>query len=268
MTGLRTRPTVADIRALKGQRCLSMLYVDSVEEARAADAAGIDLLSIAEANWTPQMRQAAGGCFVQLGLQYGDHVTSEDYLRAALRGIGIGADSVYCAASLETVRRLTAEHIPVVGHVGLIPPLVTWTGGFKAVGKTAQSAMGIWQAVRALEDAGAFGAEIEVVPARVSAEICKRTSLMMMGMGAGSGADAQYLFAEDVLGYTRGHQPRHAKVYRDFAAEYARLQTERTAAFKEFRTDVESGAYPGTEHDVAIGDAEFAAFIAQIERHG
>jgi len=57
--------------------------------------------------------------------------------------------------------------------------------------------------------------------------------------------DGQYLFAEDVLGYTRGHRPRHAKVYRDFAAEYRRLQQERVAAFKECVADVEGGAIRG-----------------------
>jgi 3-methyl-2-oxobutanoate hydroxymethyltransferase len=76
--------------------------------------------------------------------------------------------------------------------------------------------------------------------------------------------DGQYLFAEDVLGYTRGHRPRHAKVYRDFAAEYRRLQQERVAAFKEFVADVEGGAYPGPEHVVPIADDEFAAFMEQL----
>ena len=33
------RPTVADIRALKGKRPLTMLYVETVEEAEAAAAA-------------------------------------------------------------------------------------------------------------------------------------------------------------------------------------------------------------------------------------
>jgi 3-methyl-2-oxobutanoate hydroxymethyltransferase len=85
-----------------------------------------------------------------------------------------------------------------------------------------------------------------------------------MTMGAGSGCDAQYLFAEDVLGYSRGHQPRHAKVYRNFRAEYDRLQSERVAAFEEFRADVEKGAYPEDKHLVPIADAEFEAFIAKL----
>ena len=105
-----------------------------------------------------------------------------------------------------------------------------------------------------------------MVPARVAAEISKRTTLVLLSMGAGAGADAQYLFAEDVLGYSRGHQPRHAKVYRNFRAEYERLQRERIAAFKEFRADVETSAYPEDKHMVPIADAEFEAFMTALER--
>ena len=104
------------------------------------------------------------------------------------------------------------------------------------------------------------------MPARVASEIAKRTTLFLMSMGAGSGCDAQYLFAEDVLGYSRGHQPRHAKVYRDFRAEYDRLQRERVAAFQEFRADVEKGAFPEDKHLVPIADDEFEAFVKGLDK--
>jgi 3-methyl-2-oxobutanoate hydroxymethyltransferase len=259
------RKTVADLRALKGKRQMTMLFVDTPDEAAAAAAARIDILSIVDTVWTPQMREAAGSCFVQVGLLYGQLCTYEDYLRAAHRVILIGGDAVYCAASLETIARLAAEGIPVIGHVGLVPSKATWTGGFKAVGKTADGALSVYNHVKQLEAAGAIGAELEVVPDRVAAEITKRTSLIMLSMGAGAGGDAQYLFAEDVLGYTRGHRPRHAKVYRNFRAELDRLQQERVAAFKEFRADVESGAYPEERHTVPIADAEFSQFMKRIE---
>ena len=258
------RLTVADLRALKGKRQLTMLFVETLDEAAAAAAAGIDILSIVEPLWTPAMREAAGDCFVQVGLIYGQHCTYEDYLRAAHAGLMRGGDAFYCAASLETIGRLAEEGIPVVGHVGLIPARATWTGGFKAVGRTAAEAMRVYKHVQQLEASGAIGAEIEVVPARVATEISKRTSLFLMSMGAGAGCDAQYLFAEDVLGYTRGHQPRHAKVYRNFRAEYDRLQRERIAAFKEFRADVETGAYPEEKHLVPIADGEFDAFMKAL----
>ena len=258
------RMTVGDLRAAKGCRQLTMLFVDTPEEAAAAAAAGIDILSIIEPIWNPAMREAAGDCFVQVGLIYGQHCTYEDYLRAAHKNLMIGGDAFYCAGSLDTIARLAAEGIPVVGHVGLIPARATWTGGFKAVGKTAASAIKVYEHVKQLEAAGAVAAEIEVVPARVAAEISKRTSLFLMSMGAGGGCDAQYLFAEDVLGNTRGHQPRHAKVYRNFRKEYERLHRERIAAFREFRADVESGAFPEEKHLVPIADAEFEAFLKAL----
>lgn len=261
----RMRTTVADMRALKSVRKITMLFVETLDEASAAAASGIDMLSIDMRFLSPAMRAAAGKCFVQSGLPYGDLCTSEDYLRAAHKAIQIGADCVYCAASINTVHILADEGIPVVGHVGLVPSKATWTGGFKAVGKTADSAMRVWEQVKALEDAGAIAAELEVVPDRVAAEIARRTSLIILGMGAGPRTDAEYLFSEDILGCTRDHRPRHAKVYRDFAAEYARLQQERIAAFGEFRADVENGSYPGPEHVVPIPDAEFESFLARLD---
>lgn len=258
------RMTVADLRAAKGQRVLTMLYVETPDEAAAAAAAGVDVLSIIAPLWNAQMRAAAGDCFVQVGLLYGELVTTEDYLRAGFAARAVGGDAYYCGAGLGTVRALAGEGLPVVGHVGLVPSKATWTGGFKAVGKTAASALHVAAEMRALEQAGAVAVELEVVPARVGAELSRRSPLVTFGMGAGSGTDAQYLFAEDVLGCTRGHRPRHAKTYRNFAAEYARLQAERIAAFGEFVADVKAGRYPAAAHDVAVEDAEFAAFLAGL----
>jgi len=262
----RTRRTVADVRALKGVRQLTMIHIEDRDEARACAAAGIDVLSIETPIWDATMREAAGECFVQVGLQYGKLQTTDDYLRAAHDGYQLGGDCVYCAASLQIVERLASEGIPVVGHVGLIPSRRTWTGGFKAVGKTVESAVSVFEQVKALESAGAFAAEIEVVPERIAAEIAKRTSLVLFSMGAGAGCDAQYLFSVDVLGYTEGHQPRHAKVYRDFRAEYERLQNERVAAFAEFRADVDGGRYPQPVHNVAVADDVYGQFVDYLDK--
>ncbi len=259
------RPTVADLLSLKGERQLTMLRVVTLEEAEAAEKAGIDLVSVPPALLGPEFREAAPSVFAFPGLEYGDYVTAEEYLRAAFKAMRAGGDAVYCAAGLPTVRRLREEGIPVCGHVGLIPSKATWTGGFRAVGKTAASALEILRQVKALEEAGAFAAEIEVVPGEVAAAISKRTSLLMLSMGAGTGCDAQYLFADDVLGQNRGHYPRHAKVYRNFAAEYDRLQQERIAAFREYVEDVRSGAYPEKAHMVGLAPEELEAFLAKIE---
>ncbi|MEN9383724.1 MAG: hypothetical protein RI959_724 [Pseudomonadota bacterium] len=259
-----SRPTIADLRALKGKRQLSMLRVETLDEAQAAQQAGIDMVSVPPALLTPAFREAAPTVFAVPGLEYGDFVTAEEYLRAAFKAIKAGGDAVYCAASMSIVRRLRDEGIPVCGHSGLIPSQCTWTGGFKAVGKTFDTAMLVWNQVKALEAAGAFAAEIEVVPSAVARAISERTGLIMISMGAGAGCDAQYLFASDVLGSNTGHVPRHAKVYRNFAAEYQRLQQERVAAFTEYQQDVASGAYPEAQHEVGVAQEELARFLDAI----
>lgn len=263
------RPTVADMYAMKarGQK-ITMLYVTTQEEAAAADAAGVNMLSIEAHFFSPAMREAAGKCFVQVGLPYGPSgnlVTAEDYLRECFRFMAMGGDSFYCAASLAIQKSLCDNAVPIVAHVGLIPSQNTWTGGWKAVGKTADSAQAVWDHVKRLEAIGCFAAELEVVPDRVAELISKSTPMIMLGMGAGPGADAQYLFSEDVLGHTHGHRPRHAKTYRNFAAEFARLQQERIAAYEEFIADVHTGVYPAPQHVVPIDDSEFAQFAARIK---
>lgn len=262
----KARMTVADVLALKGKQQLSMLRVETLEEAEAAERAGIHMLSVPPEILGLEFRDAAPTCFAFPGLEYGDFVSAEEYLRAAFKALRAGGDAVWCAASLQIIRRLRDEGVPVCGHVGLIPPKATWTGGFRAVGKTVDTARLVWQQTKALEEAGAFSAEIEVVPARVAAEISKRTSLFMISMGSGAGCDAQYLFAEDVLGANRGHYPRHSKKYRDFAKEYDRLQQERVAAFKEYAADVQSGAYPAAGHMVDIPDGEFQRFLKELPK--
>jgi len=262
----RKRPTVADLRALKGRRQLTMLRIFTLDEAAAAEAAGIDIVSAPiELVAHPRYRDVAPGLFSMTGVDHREAGTRDDYLRFAGRALMAGADALYCSGGLDTVRYLASEHIPVVGHVGLVPSRNTWTGGFRAVGKTADSALALYRECLAYEEAGAFAVEIEVVPPPVAAEICRRMkSLLLWSMGSGAGCDAQYLFAMDILGDHKDHMPRHSKVYRNFAAEYDRLQQERIAAFSEFRRDVETGAFPEPRHLVAMDEAELAAFRAGL----
>jgi 3-methyl-2-oxobutanoate hydroxymethyltransferase len=238
-----------------------MLRYFSLDEAAAAEAAGIDIASVPpEVLLDPRYRESAPTIFSMTGQTHLEAGTPEDYLRWSGDALNRGADAVYCSGSLRTVEYLAREHIPVVGHVGLVPARATWTGGFRAVGKTAESALRLYQEVRAYENAGAFAVEIEVVPEEVATEISRRVGILLWSMGAGAGCDAQYLFASDILGYTKGHVPRHSRIYRDFAAEYSRLQSERVAAFREFVSDVETGAYPDEGHLVRMAPEELSAF--------
>lgn len=262
----RKRPTIADLRAMKGKRQLTMLRVLTMDEAEAAERAGVDIVSVPpELVLNPQYRDAAPSLFTMPGDNFYEIGTVDDFVRWAFRLYKASADAVYCSAGFATVKRLADDNIPVIGHVGLIPSRATWTGGFKAVGKTADSAMQIFEAVKQYEAAGAVGAEIEVVPVEVANAISERTSLIMLSMGAGTGCDAQYLFADDILGQNRGHMPRHSKVYRNFAAEYDRLQAERIAAFSEYVADVNSLAYPEDKHVVHMDPDQLGLFMERID---
>ena len=258
----RKRPTVADVRANKGKHQYTMMRTETWEELAAAQEAGIDMVSV-----PPDMlaqkhfREVAPSLFAVPGLAlYANQGPTDDFLRWGFEMMRNGADAVYCAASVATVARMAQEGIPVIGHVGLIPHTCTWTGGFKAVGKTAPDAMKVWELCQRYEEAGAFGVEIEVVPPEVTAEIARRTSLFLVSMGGGKGGDCQYLFACDVLGYNTGHVPRHSKKYADLAAEYARIQGIRVDAFKAFVRDVQSGEWPTSDYIVSAPEAEMDAF--------
>ena len=259
---MRPKPTVADLRARKGKGQLTMLRIFTLDEAAAAEEAGIDVVSVPpDLVSHADYRKVAPSLFSMTGLDHRGAGTPEDYLRFSGRMLMAGADAIYCSGSLKTVKYLADEHIPVVGHVGLVPSRNTFTGGFKAVGKTAAAAQAMLDEVRAYEAAGAFALEIEVVPVEVATAISQRVGILLWSMGAGAGCDVQYLFSEDILGENRGHLPRHAKVYRNFAAEYDRLQRERVAAYKEYIADVGSGAYPEAGHVVKMDPAELVAFL-------
>jgi 3-methyl-2-oxobutanoate hydroxymethyltransferase len=267
------RPHVSDIRAMKkrGEK-ISMLYVSTPDEAAAAAAAGIHMLSIEGKVFDAEMREAAGDCFVQVGLPYGGWgrfegrpiATGDDYLRAAFHYAGIGGDAYYCSASYDIQKLLCDNHLPVVGHIGLIPSYITWTG-WRAVGKTADEAAALYAHAKKMDEIGVFGAELEVVPDRVAKFLTENTDLVMLGMGAGEYADAQYLFTEDICGYGINHKPRHGKVYANMAPELAKMQEMRVQAMKDFKADVDAGGYPEAAHSVPIKDDEFDAFMAKVQ---
>lgn len=253
------RPTVRDLLDQRGKHQFAMLRVETLAEAEAAERAGVELLSIPPAMiMDRQFRDAAPTAFAFPGDNFYEIGDTADFLKWAFPLYKHGADGFYCSGSLQTVKALADHGLPVCGHVGLIPSKATWTGGFKAVGKTLDSAKLVWNQCKALEAAGAFAVEIEVVPHSITQAIAEKTDLFLISMGAGAAGHAQYLFTDDVLGQTKGRVPRHAKVYADFAAEHARLQGMRVTAMKHFADDVHSGAYPAPQY-LVDSDADVVA---------
>ncbi len=246
--------TVMDLLALKGVRQISYVQVARAEEAIAASEAGMDMIGTAFLPERAHFAKAVPNTHFQFGLPWGKHANATEALRDAMAAMQAGAQSVYCGMSPSVVEVLAREGVPVICHVGLVPPKATWTGGYRAVGKTLAQARKVWLQVQEFEQAGAFAVEMEVVAANLASQISTRTSMLTISLGSGGGCDAQYLFSADILGENRGHIPRHAKTYRNFAAERDRLQDERIAAYKEFIADVNSGAFPEARNTVDVDD--------------
>ena len=272
----RKKMTVYDYLQSKGKKQLSVLFVHNVDEAEAAEEAGIDM--ICTSHDAPQygitttfeelkeIRKAAPNCFMQSG---GAISVASEYeaLKLSHKYINIGADCIYGGPwSYKWIKSLREENIPINSHVGLIPSKTTWIGGYRAIGKTANEALGVLQHTLELQDAGVIGVELEVVPPKVAELITKKVEILTLSMGSGSGCDGQYLFGNDVLGYTKGHIPRHARIYRDFKKEYERLQKERILAFKEFHNDTINKKFNDPNITVSIDDREYDKFLKLVEK--
>src|SRR3954467_13083746 len=241
MLRARKKYTVHDLRQLKGKRCLTHIHVKSPDEAAAAEAVGIDLLSCSFDSPESQARlpllvAAAPKSFISGATPRG-LASPEEAIRIGFRALEMGASSVYCSASARIIEAMASEGIPVVGHLGMVPRHATWTN-VRAIGKTAVEAKRLYDQMKRLENAGAYAAELELVPHQLAAYLCRKTSLLLMSLGSGNGCDTQFLFSDDILGDYDERIPRHAKAYRNFRLEYQRLQNERIAAFKEYAADV------------------------------
>ena len=272
----RKKLTVYDYLRCKGKRQLSVLFVHSADEAMAAEEAGIDM--ICTSHDAPQygiynsfdelkrIREAAPSCFMQSGGAV--NVASEyEAMKLAHKYLEVGADVVYGGTwSYKWIRALRDENIPINSHVGLVPGKASWIGGFRAIGKTADEAAGVLQHTLELQEAGVIGVELEVVPPKVASIITNKVKIMTLSMGSGSGCDGQYLFANDVLGYTQGHIPRHARIYKDFKKEFERLQVQRIEAFKSFHEDTINKKFDDPKITVGIDDKEYDKFLKLAEK--
>jgi 3-methyl-2-oxobutanoate hydroxymethyltransferase len=257
--------TIKDLFDLKGKRKLTEIHPANEEECCACEAAGIDMLIVEED--VEMVRRGAPNTFLTVGAMTPEVACSEaGAIRVGIDRMERGADAVYTGQSIERVRAMAREKLPVVGHVGLVPYRSSWYGGLRAVGKSAPEAMDIYREVLAYQEAGAIAVEMEVVPEKIATEISKRVDIIVISLGSGQGCDVQYLFACDVLNLTEGHIPRHAKTYADLRPELARIQAMRTEAFRAFHEEVTANHFPEPKHNIKIDDREFEKFMAEIDK--
>jgi 3-methyl-2-oxobutanoate hydroxymethyltransferase len=136
------------------------------------------------------------------------------------------------------IEKLISAGIPVMGHLGLTPQSVHALGGFKVQGR-GDDGDRIIKDAKALAAAGVFAIVLEAVPASLAEEITAQLTIPTIGIGAGSGCDAQVLVWTDLMGLT-AKMPKLAKAYRN-------LRKEMSDAATEFAQDVAAGRFPTAE---------------------
>lgn len=275
---MRRKLTMKELLAAKGIRKLTMTNAADYNTAKAAEAAGLDIIAARGLYNEQQMclgldqiREGAPNTIVACNLPSTVvYVSDSEAIRCAMLARDHGADLIYSSGNtLSRFRALSELGIPVAGHVGLVPIRATWLGGFRAVGKTVDEALRVYRETLAFQEVGAVAVEMECVPEAVAAEITKRTTLLTISLGSGPDCDGQFLFSSDLLGIhenrypglTRpyeGPYPRHAKRYADLHGDAVR-------AFESFVREVHSGEFPGPENVVRVPGEVVEGFVAEIE---
>ena len=257
--------TVRDIIKLKGKKKLTQVRVTNAEEAAAAEEAGIDLLLTGPGPEFSKIRKAAAKTFMTVGVPFIQNPSKRDATKKAFEIIEDGADSLMCQNwNLDWMKHLSKFRIPFQSHVGFIPRRTTWIGGIRSFGKKANEALELFKDIKDIEETGAWGIEVELVPQNILAEITKMTSLVTISIGSGNAADAQFLFAEDILGQSQIQFPRHAKKYANFEKLMQKLQNERINAFREFNSEVKKNKFPSKKNMITIEKKELMNFKKYI----
>ena len=138
------------------------------------------------------------------------------------------------------IRKVIEAGIPVMGHVGFTPQSEHQLGGYRVQGRGAAAERLLTDA-HAVEDAGAFGVVLEMVPGDLAKQVTAELTIPTVGIGAGPDCDAQVLVWQDMAGLRRG------KIQR-FVKQYANLAQVIGDAASAYVNDVRTGTFPSTEH--------------------
>ncbi|MDD3852238.1 MAG: 3-methyl-2-oxobutanoate hydroxymethyltransferase [Syntrophomonadaceae bacterium] len=179
------------------------------------------------------------------------HISTQEAVRNAGRFIQeAGAQAVKLEGGVErvdTVKAILDAQIPVVGHIGLTPQSINQFGGFKVQGKDLDTAAKLIEDARAMDKAGVFALVLECVPTELAKRVSEEVSCITIGIGAGPYCDGQVLVINDILGMFTGHIPK-------FVKRYANLQPLIIEALNNYKQEVESGAFPASEHGFTINE--------------
>jgi 3-methyl-2-oxobutanoate hydroxymethyltransferase len=185
--------------------------------------------------------RAAKRALVVVDMPFGSYETGpEDALTNAIKLMKLsGASAVKLEGGLrstEQIKALVTAGIPVMAHIGFTPQSVHSLSGAKVQGR-GDSAQELIEDALAVQEAGAFAAVLELVPAKLATEVTEQLHIPTIGIGAGSGTDGQILVWTDFAGLYPG-KPRK------FVKQYADMRGALLKAASTYRSEVAEGVFP------------------------
>jgi 3-methyl-2-oxobutanoate hydroxymethyltransferase len=211
------------------------------------------------------VRRGAPDVFVVGDMPFGSyHTTDADAVANAVRFVKeANMDAIKLEGGLRVasrIRAITDAGIVVIGHIGLTPQSSAALGGFKAQGRTADSAEAVIKDAIAVEDAGARILLVEAIPPELASSLTKIVKIPVLGIGAGADIDGQVLICGDLLGYFEAFTPK-------FVKKYANLGNTIVDAIKEYIDDVKKVKFPAPEHTYSILPEEKEKFKKVVEKY-
>jgi 3-methyl-2-oxobutanoate hydroxymethyltransferase len=254
--------TVPELRVRKGNPPMVMITAYDAWTARAANAAGPELLLVGDSlgmvvlghedtlsvtlddmvRHTAAVASTRPRALLVADMPYLTyHTGPRDAVLAAGRLVREGrAEAVKLEGGAKrdpVIRALSDAEVPVMGHLGLTPQSRHALGGYRVQARALDEIDRLLEDARALEAAGVFAIVLEGVPADVATLVSEAVSVPTIGIGAGAGCDGQVLVFHDLLGLGEGPAPR-------FVRRYADLHAPAVDALRRFAEDVRSGEFP------------------------
>ena len=257
------RITVKSLVEMKAnQEKISMLTAYEYTMAQIVDKAGIDVILVGDSAsnvmaghettlpitldqmiyHASSVVRAIDRALVVVDLPFGSYQSDpKEALRSAIR---IMKESGGHAIKLEggkeikeSIKRILAAGIPVMGHLGLTPQSIYKFGTYTVRAKKEEEAEQLIEDALYLEKAGCFAIVLEKVPAKLAKKVAERLTIPVIGIGAGGGVDGQVLVIHDLLGMTHEFNPRFLRRYLD-------LHELMTEAIGNYVSDVKSKDFP------------------------
>jgi 3-methyl-2-oxobutanoate hydroxymethyltransferase len=173
-----------------------------------------------------------------------------------------GVDAVKLEGGVRVATRIRAivdAGMLVMGHIGLTPQSSSQLGGFRAQGRTFESAKAQVEDALAVQEAGAAMILLEAIPPEVAGCIRETLSIPVLSIGAGLDCDGQLLIVSDALGVFEAFTPKFVKRY----AEIAKISTD---ALSDYCREVRSGAFPESKHTYSMIPEERSRFEGWIKQ--